>query len=184
MAGPAGAGKTTLASALSSTLALPHIEIDAIYHGPGWTPRPTFEAEVDEFSSRAGWITEWQYTAAREVLAQRAELLIHLQYRRPVVTRRVVVRTLRRRLLREQLWNGNVEPPLRTILTDPEHIVRWSWQRHDVVPRLVDDARLEHPGLMIVELRSPSATAGLLRALRAGGTPERENAPESSPGRS
>ena len=34
---------------------------------------------------------------------------------RPMVLRQVTTRTLRRRLRREVLWNGNVEPPLRTI---------------------------------------------------------------------
>jgi hypothetical protein len=34
------------------------------------------------------------------------------------------------RLSRQVLWNGNLEPPLWTILTDREHIVRWAWTTH------------------------------------------------------
>jgi len=41
-----------------------------------------------------------------------------------------VPRTLRRRLQRVELWNGNVEPPLWTLLTDRDHILRWAWRTH------------------------------------------------------
>ncbi|HKN98757.1 MAG TPA: AAA family ATPase, partial [Pseudonocardiaceae bacterium] len=32
------------------------------------------------------------------------------------------------RLRRQELWNGNLEPPLWTIFTDRDHIIRWSWR--------------------------------------------------------
>jgi adenylate kinase family enzyme len=35
VAGTSGAGKTTLASRVAALLDLPHIEIDALFHGPG-----------------------------------------------------------------------------------------------------------------------------------------------------
>jgi hypothetical protein len=37
---------------------------------------------------------------------------------------------VRRRIRRIELWNGNHEPPLRTIFTDRDHIIRWSWRTH------------------------------------------------------
>ena len=37
------------------------------------------------------------------------------------------------RLGRQVLWNGNIEPPLWTVFTDPEHIVRWAC-RHTTRP--------------------------------------------------
>lgn len=49
---------------------------------------------------------------------------LDLPYR--VTLTRVVRRTVRRRLRREVLWNGNQEGPLRHVLTDPGHVVRWS----------------------------------------------------------
>jgi hypothetical protein len=51
--------------------------------------------------------------------------------------RQVIRRTVRRRLSRQVLWNGNREPPLWTLLTDRDHIVRWAWRTHR---RRVDDA--------------------------------------------
>ena len=40
-------GKTTLARSLSRTLGRPHIELDALYWGPNWTPIPP-----EDFRSR------------------------------------------------------------------------------------------------------------------------------------
>jgi hypothetical protein len=66
----------------------------------------------------------------------------------------VIRRTVRRSRLREELWNGNVEPPLRTILSDRDHIVRWSIRtRHHSRGRVADLAR-DRPDLTIVRLRS------------------------------
>ena len=67
--------------------------------------------------------------------------------------RRVVARTLRRRLRRQVLWNGNMEPPLRTIFTDREHIIRWAWStHHDTAQRVAQVPQLR-PELVVVRLR-------------------------------
>jgi len=68
--------------------------------------------------------------------------------------RQVAARTVRRRLRRQRLWNGNVEPPLWTIFTDPEHIVRWAWNTHAKSAQRVAALRQERPELAIVRLRS------------------------------
>ncbi len=46
--GNSGSGKSTLAHQLAAILAVPHVELDAIHHLPGWQPidRDTFRAEV------------------------------------------------------------------------------------------------------------------------------------------
>lgn len=102
-------------------------------------------------------MTEWQYSAVRALLAERADLLVWLDLPRSTVMRQVVARTLRRRLRRERLWNGNLEPPLWTVVTDREHIVRWAWSTHHKSARRVADLRAERPGLVIVRLRSRAA---------------------------
>ncbi|MFF2273797.1 AAA family ATPase [Agromyces sp. NPDC058136] len=158
VAGASGAGKTTLARRIADATGLPYQEIDALYHGPDWTPRPSFVDEVDAFTAQPGWVTEWQYEPVRDRLAERAQLLVFLDYSRARVMRQVIARTVRRRLRREELWNGNIEPPFHTIFSDPEHIVRWAWRTHGTRAALVADAAAANPGLEVVRLRHPRAT--------------------------
>jgi len=159
VAGTSGSGKTTLAVRIAGALQLPHVEIDALFHGPGWIPRPEFEADVHRFSAGPRWVTEWQYSAVRAHLADRADLLVWLDLPRAVVVRQVVRRTLRRRLQRQALWNGNVEPPLWTIFTDRDHIVRWAWNTHHRTGTRVAELARRRPELAVVRLRGRSEIA-------------------------
>jgi adenylate kinase family enzyme len=154
VAGTSGSGKTTLAVAISESLRIPHIEIDSLFHGPAWTPRPTFEEDVRRFAAEAAWVTEWQYGQVRALLAERADLMVWLDLGRVTVMRQVVRRTLWRRLRRTELWNGNVEPPLRRFLTDPEHIVRWAWATHARTAERIRSLWRGRPDLPVVRLRS------------------------------
>jgi adenylate kinase family enzyme len=154
VAGTSGAGKTTVARRVAAVLNIPNIEIDALFHGPDWTPRDTFESEVHSFSAGSCWVTEWQYSRVRGIPAQRADLLIWLDLPRALVMRQVIGRTMRRRLHRQVLWNGNVEPALWTILRDRDHIVRWAWSTHHKTATRMATLLAEHPDLVVVRLSS------------------------------
>lgn len=169
VAGVSGAGKTTLAGRIAKVIAAPHIEIDALYHGPNWVPRPSFLEDVRLMVDGDTWTTEWQYRAARPILLERADLIVWLDL--PFWTStlpRLLRRTIRRRLRREVLWNGNVEPPFHTFFTDPEHIVRWAFStRHKYRTRIPELARTT-PHLPIVRLRSQREVEWWLGVVLAG----------------
>ena len=155
VAGVSGTGKTTLAARIALVTGGSHTEIDALFHGPNWVPRPEFLDDVRAFIAADAWTTEWQYGSARQELAERADLLVWLDLPFVTVTLpRVIRRTIRRRVRREPLWNGNVEPPFRTLLTDPEHIVRWAISTRRNYDERVPRLELEHPHLVVVRLRS------------------------------
>ncbi|MFF5176281.1 hypothetical protein ACFY3U_27165 [Micromonospora sp. NPDC000089] len=118
---------------------------------------------MHRFSAGSGWVTERQYDSVRDHLADLADLLVWLDLPRIIVMRRVVRRTLTRRLRRQRLWSGNVEPPLRTLLTDRDHIVRWAWKTHSTTAVRVADLLTRRPCLPIVRLRSSAATDHWLR---------------------
>ncbi|MBW4719926.1 AAA family ATPase [Saccharothrix obliqua] len=137
VAGTSGAGKSTMARSVAAVLGLSYVEMDSLFHGPRWTPRPEFEADVRDLVRRATWATEWQYTAVRPLLLAHADTLVWLDHPRRTALRRVVVRTVLRRVRRQELWNGNVEPPLHTVFTDREHLLRWAWRSHDHTRRRI-----------------------------------------------
>jgi len=165
IAGVSGVGKTTLAVEVARRLGIPHIEIDALHHGPNWTPWPEFVADVEAFTAGEAWVTEWQYATARDLVASRADLLVWLDLPYAITLARVVRRTVRRRVRREVLWNGNVEGPLHTFFTDPEHIVRWSISTRRKYRELVPAAAAAHPHLTVVRLRSRREVADWLSRL-------------------
>jgi adenylate kinase family enzyme len=165
VAGTSGSGKTTLAAHIARIADVPHTEIDALFHHAGWTPNPRFEDEVRELVAGDAWVTELQYPTARPLLAARAQLLVWLDLPRRVVLPRIVRRTVSRSLRRTELWNGNVEAPLRTFFTDPEHIVRYSMQTHGLQATRVREALRANPGLRLVRLRTARDTARFLALL-------------------
>jgi adenylate kinase family enzyme len=128
--GTSGSGKTTLARRIGATIGASHTEIDSLHHGPGWTVRPEFLADVAALAAGQRWVTEYQYPDARPLLLARSDLVVYLLLPRWLVISRVVRRTLGRSLRREVLWNGNREPPLWTFLTDRDHVVRAAWRSH------------------------------------------------------
>jgi adenylate kinase family enzyme len=166
VAGTSGAGKSTLAGRIGRTLGIAYTELDSLFHGPDWVPRETFEDDVDRFIAGPEWVCEWQYSAIRPRLAERADLVIWLDLPHRTVMRQVVVRTLRRRLRREVLWNGNTEGPLRTIFTEPDHIIRWAWKQHGRTTEKVLAVHERRPELPIVRLRSRTEVERWFTGLR------------------
>jgi adenylate kinase family enzyme len=167
--GGPGAGKSTVARAIATQLGLPYTEIDSLYHGPGWSPRETFVDEVRAIAAGERWVSEWQYDATRPILLDRCDLMVWLDLPRFVTTWRVTRRTLRRRLRREQLWNGNREGPLWRILTDPEHIIRWAWKVHPRAAERVGEVLRGRPRLPVVRLRNSAEIGRWLSGLSAAG---------------
>jgi adenylate kinase family enzyme len=151
--GGSGAGKSTLARTVAATLDLPYTEMDSLYHGPAWTERETFLDDVWAFAAGDRWVCEFQYDVARPILLDRCDLMVWLDTPRRVTIWRVVRRTLRRRLRREELWNGNREGPLWQVLTDREHIIRWAWSAHPAAAERVAGVLRARPELPLVRLR-------------------------------
>jgi adenylate kinase family enzyme len=167
LAGAPGAGKTTLARALAPVIDAVAVELDELAHGPGWSIRPEFIADVRAFTAGERWITEWQFDEARPIIAERADTIVWLDLPRWLVMLRLFRRCVYRRWHREVLWGGNMEPPLWTVFVERNHMLRWGWRSIGFVRDQVHDAVTAYPGLRIVRLRSRSEVAAFLAARRA-----------------
>ncbi|MEV4144538.1 (d)CMP kinase [Amycolatopsis sp. NPDC049691] len=156
VAGPAGSGKSTLARTLCERLGVPYVEFESFFHGPGWTVRETWQADVLEYLENDVWAIEWQGEAVRERMTARLDVLVWLDHPRALTASRVVRRTLLRRFGRgSKIAGENVEGPLHTFFTDREHIVRVAWRYHPImrarVRKVIEENR--HPDLVVVRLR-------------------------------
>jgi adenylate kinase family enzyme len=131
--GTSGSGKTWLGREIARRLVVPFVELDSIYHQPGWQPLPAeeFRRRVADIVAGAGWVIDGNYSAVRDVVWTRADTVIWFDLPRRVVMRQLVTRTLRRAITRAELWNGNREPLTGLFLLDPEtSIIRWAWLQH------------------------------------------------------
>jgi adenylate kinase family enzyme len=111
VAGSSGAGKTTMARALADRLGLPHTEMDALWHGPGWVPRPEFEADVAAMLATGRWVTEYQYRTVKDDLLAAAHAVVWLDHPFALVAWRLLRRSVARAVTRRPLYNGNTEQP-------------------------------------------------------------------------
>ena len=114
--GPPGSGKSTTAELLAGRLQVAHIELDALFHGPGWSEPTTqeFRQTVMEALGAAeadhrGWAVAGNYVMVADLVQGRADTIVWLDLDRRHTMPRIVRRTLRRAARREELWNGNRE---------------------------------------------------------------------------
>lgn len=128
--GNSGSGKTSLARELAAALRAPLLELDSVFHLPDWTELPAdeFRARVTAFTRADRWVVDGNYSTVRPIVWARADTVVWVDPPHPVVMTRVVRRTLRRLVTREELWNGNREPWSNILSLDPgRSIIAWSW---------------------------------------------------------
>jgi adenylate kinase family enzyme len=157
--GCSGSGKTTLARSLARTLGVVHIELDSIFHQPGWKPLDddTFRNRVTEATEAPRWVVDGNYSVVREIVWQRADTVVWFDLPFAVVMTRTIGRTVRRVVTRQELWNGNKEPWSNLFSWKPEQsIIAWSASRHSVYRRRYREEELDPrwAGLDFVRLRT------------------------------
>ncbi len=133
--GASGSGKSTLAGQLAERLDAAHVELDALFHKPDWTPTPTqqFRAEVADALDTPRWVVAGNYSVVMDLTQGGADTIVWLDLPRWQVTWRVLKRSVRRAATREELWNGNRERWRNFVKRDPEeNIILWAWTHHGV----------------------------------------------------
>lgn len=162
--GQSGSGKSTVSRLLAARWGVVHVELDALFHGAGWQPRPSFAADVEAATRGARWVVDGNYGQVKDLLWSRADTLVWLDLPRWLTTSRALRRSVARAALRVPLWNGNRER--WTTMLRATHPVRWSWQTH-ARHRAEYEQRLTDPrwaGLQVVRLRSRAEVVGWLHA--------------------
>lgn len=168
--GSSGSGKTTYAAAVAAALGVPHVELDSLFHQPGWTPLPTevFRARVDEATNGSGWTIDGNYSQLRDLLFLRSDVIVAFDLPRSQVMRQLIPRTLRRGITGTELWNGNREQLRNVVRWDPaQSVIRWSWTRHHMMVERIDwyERIAAQRGTTFVRIRSHDDAREALRDL-------------------
>ena len=159
-------GKSTFARSLAAKTGLPLVELDALYWEPGWKPADpeSFRRRVLESTSGDGWIVVGNYGTVRDALWSRATTVFWLNYGFALTFSRALRRTIRRALIREELWNGNRESIRRSFFSR-ESILWWVITTHR--RRREEFTRLrasgDYPHLRWVEFRRPRQVEAHMR---------------------
>jgi adenylate kinase family enzyme len=157
--GSSGSGKTTVAARLAVRLGIPHVELDAIYHQPGWVPLEpeAFRTCVAHVVAGDAWIVDGNYSVVRDLVWARADTIVWLDLPRREVMWQITTRSIGRVVRRTDLWNGNRERWRNLLTWDPdESAIRHSWQNHRKNHDRYEAARRDprHEHLRFIQLRS------------------------------
>ena len=170
MIGGSCTGKTTLSRALAGRLGVPHIELDALHHDPGWqeAPADVFQARVDGAMKAApdGWVADGNYHGKLGTMVfERADTVVWLDLPQRTALRRAFWRTTWRAVTRKELWNGNHETFRNALSRDS--IVWWVITRHGTHPKKWPPRLAPLTHLEVVRLRSPRAVTAWLQSIQA-----------------
>lgn len=128
--GTTGSGKSALARRAAARSGHALIDLDDHYWLPGWQLRPAaeFRARVDALTQAPRWVLAGNYTAVRDVVWKRADMIVWLDYGPVETFRRLLLRSVRRAHTGEAICNGNVERWHK--LVTPDSILLWFFRSY------------------------------------------------------
>jgi adenylate kinase family enzyme len=169
--GTSGAGKSTLGKALAVRIGGDFLELDSVYHQPGWVPLPREEFRRRVSAAVAGerWVIDGNYTSnVKDLVWARADTVVWLDLPKRTVMRRIIWRSFQRAARRVELWNGNRERWRNLFSVDKEEsVIAWAWQTH-AATRAKLEAAMADPAnakLHFVRLRSPAEVERFLSSV-------------------
>ena len=170
--GSSGSGKTTVAREVAGILGVPHVELDALYWGPGWVEATPEELAslVEDATSGDGWVVDGNYQSKIGTLVwERADTVVWVNPPRWRAMTQVTLRVVRRVVTRQQLWNGNRESwrGLR-FWSASDSVIRWAWDTYRPQVERYEAAMADESNgrLRFVRLRSRRDVRRFLADLR------------------
>ena len=154
--GATGSGKSMMAGALGQVIGIPATSVDDICWSPGWVQMPADEqvAHFDALTSTDTWLLDSAYGPWRDLVYERADLVIALDYARLISLGRLLRRTGARIVDRQEICNGNRES-WRTVFAR-DSLVVWhftSFRRKRDEMRAWESAASGPP---VIRLRRPA----------------------------
>lgn len=129
--GSTASGKSTFAAKLAARIGIPHVELDALFWGPNWTPPDDddFREIVRREASAEEWVIDGNYSRFLPITLERADTVVWLDLPLRTCLWRVITRTVRRARTRENLWTSGNREELRKQL-GRDSLVWWVLKTH------------------------------------------------------
>jgi adenylate kinase family enzyme len=146
-----GNGKSTVGRLLAERLDVPFYELDGLYHGPNWTPatREELLAEVEPIVATETWVIDGTYRGLiGDVVLASADLVVWLDLPMRVWLPRLVQRSARRVLRKQELWNGNRER-WQDVLHPMNSVVIYALRNYRKTRRTLTDELTRYPVLRL-----------------------------------
>ena len=130
--GTTGSGKSWLAQRLAARHGLRLIELDRLYWGRDWQPAPLelFRHRVERETRDGDWIVVGNYGQVRDLTWRAADTLVWFDLPFALVMWRLLRRTIRRALTREDLWGTGNRESFRTAFLSRDSILLWAIKTH------------------------------------------------------
>ena len=161
--GRTGSGKTTLARELAAAIDVPHVELDALYFGPGFStvPLPVLRERTTAAIAGERWVTDGNKSAVRDLVWPRADTVVWLDYPVAVSLWRLGKRALWRTsvLKTDAAQTGSRSGLPRQMLSAAKGVLtalRSHRGQRRSYPKMFAEPQNRH--LAVVRLRSPRAT--------------------------
>lgn len=169
--GTTGSGKTTVAREISKRLQLPHIELDALYWDENWTgvSDQVFRDRVIRAINAERWVIDGNYSRVRNLVWERADTVVYLNYSFWRTFWQLFMRTIKRSIQQEELWNGNREDLGKSFFSKDSimlWMIRTHGRRRKQYAQLIQQPENAH--LRIVQLKTPQMTDEWLSSISSG----------------
>ena len=168
--GTTSSGKSTLAEQLAKRFDVKFIDLDALHWEPDWQEAPLelFRERVRTATQAPAWVVAGNYHVVRDLVWQKAEAVIWLDYSLPRIFWQLTRRTFNRWWTQELLWGTNLEPLLVHFkLWSQESLFHWLfktyWRRKRETPVLL--SLPEHQHLKLIRFKNPKEAGEWLERL-------------------
>ncbi|KAF0686154.1 Aste57867_22006 [Aphanomyces stellatus] len=164
--GVTSAGKSTLAHKLSVKLGSPFIDSDALLWSPNWQKASDYVEKMTSATEPKTWVLAGHASSTRDLVFQRADMIVWLDYSLWTVFWQLVRRSLHRWWTQELLWDTNYESLwVHFKLWSDKSLVHWLFKTYWRRKRDYPTWFAQYPHLKVLRFRSPAETDAWLASI-------------------
>lgn len=180
--GTSGSGKSTVARHLAERLAIPYIEMDALFWQANWheSSDDEFFPRVEQALAAANWVLDGNYNRTQHLKWREVDWVVWVDYSFGRTLFQAVRRAWLRSWHREELWagTGNRESFAKSFFSR-DSIILWTLKtyrknRHRYLEQMHNP---DYRHIRFIQLRSPAQLESVLREIATAAEASKATAP-------